>query len=112
MGTKRCLRCGELGVWARDGRCTRCRRLVTRLREMSPARQAFKAERYGAEHRQARARWAEALTVASYPCARCGLPVTAESEWHLDHLEGGQSQPSHARCNTGARNQAGKGWTS
>lgn len=111
MGMVRCLGCGTVGNHGRSGRCLSCKRIASRITEMNPQRRAIKALRYGGDHEKVRKQWGEALSVASYPCARCGMPVDNTMDWHLDHV-GGARVPSHAACNTGARNDPGKGWTS
>lgn len=55
-------------------------------------------------------------TLLPAPCYRCGKPVTADMEWHADHVQeaayGGADSnenyaPAHARCNTSAGGKLG-----
>ena len=62
--------------------------------------------------RQLRAHYAAQLPT---PCVRCGLPVNATEDWHLDHLiprnQGGGDDligPAHAACNLRARRKPPK----
>jgi 5-methylcytosine-specific restriction endonuclease McrA len=64
--------------------------------------------------RRLRTWWAQQLPL---PCARCGLPVRPDDDWHLDHLVprsigGGDetARPSHARCNLSAGGVKRGGW--
>jgi hypothetical protein len=73
-----------------------------------------KARRWGGnDSRKARAIVAMMLPA---PCTRCGGTVTAEMEWHADHIQeamhGGGSEaanlgPAHAKCNTSAGGKLG-----
>lgn len=74
---------------------------------MSPRRWA------GNTVRAARAHWKARLPL---PCYRCGKPVLAEHNWHVEHIidraQGGDhgvtnQWVSHARCNTSAGGKTG-----
>src|SRR4051794_28717955 len=51
--------------------------------------------------------WADYLIeTGGVPCSRCGQPVTASMEWHLDHHlddhDDDHVWPAHASCNSQA----------
>lgn len=73
-------------------RCEACRSVK------GESRSAYKAQRYNAEYRATRARYASLISSGVvFNCARCLQPI--KSKWHLDHLPDGRLRPSHARCN-------------
>lgn len=94
MSLRPCLECGAPSDRTR---CTVCRRRKDR------ARNAARGDRYGLEHRRARAAWAPHVAAGDVPCARCGEPIAPSAVWDLDHLADGTSRPAHAACNRGAR---------
>ena len=76
--------------------------------------QGGKARRWGGnDSRKARAIVAPTLPA---PCTRCGRIVTADMEWHADHIledtfggkaDAGNLGPAHAKCNTSAGGKIG-----
>ncbi len=93
--TRRCKGCGYTvsgAYW-----CDRCK----------PQR-GKKPLRYGGEHQRKRA--AERPLQYGKPCARCGYPMLAGQEIHLDHRDDDPTQYlgwSHALCNLKAGGRVG-----
>jgi hypothetical protein len=63
-----------------------------------------RTERYGREHKARRE--FEMQNYIGKPCSRCGRPMEAGDEVHLDHVDGGGPNDyrglSHKRCNLAA----------
>lgn len=65
-------------------------------------RRASDLARYGNQHQVLRRRWKPTVATGTVHCARCGELIGADQQWDLDHLDNGESRPSHATCNRGA----------
>jgi len=63
--------------------------------------------RYGEAHRRVRRRVARDVQAGVAVCVRCGGPLAAGSDWHLDHRDDGDGYlgPAHAGCNVRAANE-------
>ena len=59
---------------------------------------------WGAAHQRRRAAIAPIVNAGKATCCRCGEPIHAGEDWHLDHnaSRNGYLGPSHARCNLAA----------
>src|SRR5215471_16315606 len=63
---------------------------------------ATQQERYGWEHQQRRAKYAQLVLAGGVLCARCGDPIIPGEPWDMGHLDGDPhrySGPEHRRCN-------------
>ena len=59
---------------------------------------------WGHNHQRRRAAIAPLVNAGKSTCARCGEPIHAGEEWHLDHTDSrdGYAGVSHASCNLAA----------
>lgn len=104
--------CASPGCGALIPRGARGRLCPSHARAADRARGSSTARGYGTEHRARRATVAAALAAgAAIRCARCGSPITAADDWHLDHADDRTRYlgPSHAACNTAAGARARNG---
>lgn len=70
-----------------------------------------KNRRYGRQHRNHRAGWAQRVNAGGVSCCRCGQPILPGAEFHLDHNDDGPGYKgaAHPVCNVSANEGGWRG---
>jgi hypothetical protein len=84
--------------------CDECRETARQARNKVWAdRGPRPPDRYGPEHRKARAEWVPIVEAGGVVCPYCRHLIQPGTPWHLGHPEDDKTRepsPWHAKCNT------------